>query len=504
MKKTIVLFSLLTESEFNDKIFVKGKMAMTRQSGVLMHLSSLWGDYSSGSMGKSGYEWIDFLSECRFKIWQVLPFCVTDSCNSPYKSFSAFSLNPFFIDLDMLYEDGLLNEEEICGAKQTTPYSCEFDRLKKERMKLLFKASERFEDTEKLNEFFERFPQSENFCRFMGIKKANGEKVWNEWESEKCDEEEYKTWRFTQYIFYKQWMSLKKYANEKGISVIGDIPIYVDFDSADVWANPSQFLLDEWNNPTLVAGVPPDYFCKDGQLWGNPIYNWDKMKEDGYSWWKERLSFMCELFDGVRIDHFRGIESYYCVKAGSKTARDGEWRCGPGMDFINEIKKVCRGKFIIAEDLGEITDAVLRLVEQSGFPGMRVLQFGFFGDMNGTHIPHNYIKKCVAYTGTHDNNTLLGYVWEMPAQDRKRLFSYCGYDGDNLDRCYDAILKTMFQSHADTLILPLQDLLLYGSDTRLNTPGKSDGNWQFRITREQLSEIDKDKFKMYNYMYGRG
>jgi len=504
MKKTRVLFSLLTEIEFNDKIFMKGKMIMTRQSGVLMHISSLWGDYSCGSFGKSAYEWIDFLSECRFKIWQVLPFCVTDSCNSPYKSFSAFSLNPFFIDLNELYKNGLLTENEIKDAKQNTPYSCEFERLKEERLLMLQKASERFSDTDRINAFFEKFPQCEKFCRFMGLKAANGEKIWNEWENNECDETVYKTWRFTQYIFYKQWMALKKYANEKGILIIGDIPIYVDFDSSDVWANSDQFLLDERNNPALVAGVPPDYFCEDGQLWGNPIYDWEKMKEDRYSWWKERLTFMCKLFDGVRIDHFRGIESYYCVKAGSLNAREGTWREGPKMDFINEIKKVCGESFLIAEDLGDITNEVHHLVKESGFPGMRVLQFGFFGDMNSTHIPHNYEKNSVAYTGTHDNNTLLGYVWEMSEEDRKRLFDYCGYDGESLDKCYDSIFRMMFQSHSDTLIMPVQDLLLYGSDTRLNTPGKSEGNWLFRITKEQLCGIDKEKFKKLNYTYGRG
>ncbi len=476
---------------------------MKRASGVLMHVSSLWGDYSEGSFGKEAMKWIDFLSECGFSYWQTLPFCLTDDYNSPYQSYSAFSVNPFFIDLPSLKDMGLLTDAELSSAKQNTPYSCEFDRLKKERFDLLSKAAQRFTDKAAIAEFMENHKQSEQFCRYMSLKEVNEKKAWYEWCNDIPDESIFGTWEFIIYIFFKQWHEIKTYANKKGIHIIGDIPIYVALDSSDVWANPSQFQLDKDNKPTGVAGVPPDYFCADGQLWGNPLYDWDKMKNDGYSWWKERMNFMTELFDGVRIDHFRGLESYYFVPAGETTARNGEWKKGPGMDLINALKETYKDKLIISEDLGDITDEVRTLVEESGFPGMRVLQFGFLGDGTSPHLPHNYENNCVAYTGTHDNNTLLGYVWEISEHDRRRLMDYCGYDGSDWNNCYNSILRTMFASHAGLLILPIQDLLLYGSDTRLNTPGKCDGNWSFRITEEQLKGIDKDKFIKWNTLYGR-
>jgi len=476
---------------------------MERKSGVLLHISSLWGEYSCGAFGKSAYEWIDYMESCGFSVWQVLPFCLPDFCNSPYKSFSAFSINPYFIDLDALCDEGLLTKEETEKAKQETPYACEFERLSEERLNLLSKAAERFTRWGDAEKFFGEFKNTEDFCRFMALKASNGDKLWTEWENEAPDENTLRTWLFTQFICFEQWMKLKEYANRKGISIIGDIPIYVDFDSADVWANPNLFQLDNENNPQSVAGVPPDYFCKDGQLWGNPLYDWNKMKEDGYKWWRERMGFMTKLFDGVRIDHFRAFESYYSVGAEEKTARNGKWIKGPGMDFINAIKEECGDKMIIAEDLGDITPEVHALVKESGFPGMRVLQFGFLGDINSPHLPHNFENNCIAYTGTHDNNTLLGYVWELDDGGRRRLYDYCGYGGEDINACYDDIFRTMFQSSAGILIMPLQDLLLYGSDTRINTPGKSEGNWSFRITKEQLSGIDREKFLKWNRIYGR-
>ena len=468
-----------------------------------MHISSLWGEYSEGSLGKAAKEWIDFISDCGFGVWQVLPFCLPDDFSSPYKSYSAFSLNPYFIDLDRLHEMGLLTSAELEGARQCTPYSCEFERLFAERMPLLARAAERFSDSGKIRGFLDGHKQSENFCRFMALRKANGELTWNEWTVAEPDESEQRLWEFTQYIFFEQWKEIREYAHERGVKIIGDIPIYVSWDSADVWSNPTQFLLDARSLPTAVAGVPPDYFAKDGQLWGNPLYDWEAMQNDGFSWWKERISFMTELFDGVRIDHFRGIESYYSIPADAETAKDGVWCKGPGLALIDAIKSVSGDRLLIAEDLGDITDAVHELVEKSGFPGMRVLQFGFQGDSDSPHLPHNYKNNCIAYTGTHDNNTLLGYVWELDADTRKRLLSYCGFEGDDWNSCYDSILRTMFASHAGLLILPVQDLLLYGSDTRLNVPGRSGGNWSYRITRGQLDGINRDKFRKWNSEYGR-
>lgn len=468
-----------------------------------MHISSLWGEYSEGSLGKAAKEWIDFISDCGFGVWQVLPFCLPDDFSSPYKSYSAFSLNPYFIDLDRLHEMGLLTSAELEGARQCTPYSCEFERLFAERMPLLARAAERFSDSGKIRGFLDGHKQTENFCRFMALRKANGELTWNEWTVAEPDESEQRLWEFTQYIFFEQWKEIREYAHERGVKIIGDIPIYVSWDSADVWSNPTQFLLDARSLPTAVAGVPPDYFAKDGQLWGNPLYDWEAMQSDGFSWWKERISFMTELFDGVRIDHFRGIESYYSIPADAETAKDGVWCKGPGLALIDAIKSVSGDRLLIAEDLGDITDAVHELVEKSGFPGMRVLQFGFQGDSDSPHLPHNYKNNCIAYTGTHDNNTLLGYVWELDADTRKRLLSYCGFEGDDWNSCYDSILRTMFASHAGLLILPVQDLLLYGSDTRLNVPGRSGGNWSYRITRGQLDGINRDKFRKWNSEYGR-
>ncbi len=477
-------------------------MNMKRSSGVLMHISTLWGDYSVGSFGAQAREWIDYLAGCGFSAWQVLPFCLPDECNSPYKSFSAFSGNPMFIDPETLYEKGLLTKAELESARQKTPYYCEFDRLAKERLPLLMKAAKRFGPSPAIDTFFASHPETESFCRFMALRKANGERPWNEWTVSVPDEETLFLWRFLQYEFFTEWAEIKKYANGKGIRLIGDIPIYVAWDSADVWADPGEFLLDEAYLPREVAGVPPDYFCEDGQLWGNPLYDWEKMKKNGFSWWKKRISFMTECFDGVRIDHFRGFESFFAIPAEEKTAKNGVWRKGPGMALIDALKEAADGALLIAEDLGDITKEVRELVDESGFPGMRVLQFGFLGDENSPHLPHNYDNSCVAYTGTHDNNTLLGYVWELDEETRQTLFAYVGHKGD-IHFCYDPILREMFASHAGLLILPVQDLLLYGADTRFNVPGRSEGNWCYRLERSQLDRIDRKKFLCWNRLYGR-
>ena len=476
---------------------------MKRASGVLLHVSSLWGDHSEGSFGAAAREWIDFLSDCGFSYWQTLPFCLPDEYNSPYCSLSTFSVNPFFIDIPALVEEGLLTEEEGAGARQKTPYSCEFSRLQKERLPLLAKAAARFTDWDAVDAFYLDHPRTADFCRFMALRTANGDLPWTEWTESEGDPQALRLWQFTQYIFFRQWKALKAYANRKGISVIGDIPIYVAWNSSDVWAAPEQFLLDRDNKPVGVAGVPPDYFAEDGQLWGNPLYDWKKMKSDGFSWWRDRIRFMGELFDGVRIDHFRGLESYYSIPAEETTARNGKWVKGPGMALIRALKEECPDRLLIAEDLGDITPAVEKLVRQSGFPGMRVLQFGFLGDPGSPHLPHNYDNHCIAYTGTHDNNTLLGYIWELDDATRRKVLAYCGYYGEDWDKGYDEILRTMFRSHAGLLILPVQDLLLYGRDTRLNKPGTSDDNWSYRITKEQLNGIDREKFLNWNRLYGR-
>ncbi|MBQ2964198.1 MAG: 4-alpha-glucanotransferase [Clostridia bacterium] len=476
-----------------------------RKSGVLMHISSLPGEYSTGSFGKEAKEFIDFLSSCGFSMWQVLPFCLVDECNSPYKSYSAFGGNPYFVDLPTLYEQGLLTKEELDSCRQQTPYSCEFVRLYHTRTAVLMNAAKRADESlkSKISAFIDGNLYLKQFCEFMALKKANGEKPWTEWETQDYDPEVLFLWQFIQYEFFTQWAEIKKYANDKGIKIIGDIPIYVSFDSCDVWANKEQFLLDKDNVPACVAGVPPDYFAEEGQLWGKPIYDWAKMEKDSFKWWRARLSHNLEMFDAVRIDHFRGIESYWSVDGKATTAKDGRWVKGPGKKFVDMAREIAGEKLIIAEDLGDITKEVIDLVEYSGFPGMRVFQFGFLSDSDNPHQPHNYTDNCIAYTGTHDNNTLLGYVWELSEETRKGMLEYCGYYSPDWNNGYSAIIRTIFASHADTVILPIQDLLGYGSDTRLNIPGKADGNWQYRVTAEQIASIDKNRWKRLNYLYRR-
>ncbi len=476
---------------------------MRRSSGVLMHISSLPGDYSIGSFGKEAFKFIDFLKECGFTRWQVLPFAVPDSYNSPYNSFSAFGGNPYFIDLPTLYEEGLITAEELERAKQKTPYVAEFERLREERVPLLMLASERASNKEEIKRFIEKRPRLLEFCRFMTRKQMNGYAHWQSWVDAPIDEKILFGWEFIQYNFYTQWQRVKKYANESGVSIIGDIPFYVSFDSCDVRSNKKLFMLDERDKPSNVAGVPPDYFCEDGQLWGNPLYNWEEMKKDGYGWWRERISYMAELFDGIRIDHFRAVESFWSVPGEAKTAKEGKWVKGPGMELVNAVREAAGDSFIIAEDLGDITDEVRELVEESGFPGMRVFQFGFMGEGDSLHKPHNYSSNSVAYSGTHDNNTLLGYLWELTPERRRDMLYYCGHFDEDWGRGWESVIRCIFASHSDTVLFPVQDLLGYGSDTRLNQPGRAEGNWQYRLTFPQLEEISREKYKKMNYIYNR-
>ncbi len=477
---------------------------MERKSGVLMHVSSLWGDYSCGSFGKSAEKFADFLAKGGFSYWQVLPFGLVDECNSPYKSYSTFGGNPYFIDLLTLFDKGLITAEELEQAKQKTPYSCEFDRLREERVALLLTASSRADEKtkKKINAFIDSKKHLADFCRFMALKNANGDAEWTQWKNDDFSSDVEFGWRFIQYEFFHQWQSVKAYANKKGIKIIGDIPIYVSFDSSDVYFNKELFMMDN-NRLTDVAGVPPDYFAEDGQLWGNPLYDWDAMAKQDYRWWKDRISHALELFDGVRIDHFRAFESFWAVDGKAKTAKEGKWIKGPGMALINAIKSVAGDKLIIAEDLGDITEDVIKLVEESGFPGMRVFQFGFLGGET-PHKPHNYINNCIAYSGTHDNNTLLGYLWETPMDIKHDIMRYCGCNPDrwNEQGC-DAIIRTIMQSGAGLTIFPVQDLLGYGNDTRLNVPGLAEGNWSYRITKEQLELISTQKYSYLNRIYGR-
>ena len=478
---------------------------MERKSGVLMHVSSLWGDYSCGSFGKAAKEFVDFLSAGGFSYWQVLPFGLVDECNSPYKSYSTFGGNPYFVDLESLFEEGLITSQELNSARQATPYSCEFDRLSKERVNLLLTASKRVNNElrDKINSFIDNNSHLKDFCRFMALKYANEDAEWVSWSIKDFNEDIEFGWRFIQFEFFTQWAKIKGYANQKGIGIIGDIPIYVSFDSSDVYFNKNLFMMDDNNRLTEVAGVPPDYFAEDGQLWGNPLYKWDEMEKDNFKWWQDRISFALNLFDGVRIDHFRAFESFWAVKGDAETAKEGKWVKGPGMKLINALKSVAGDKLIIAEDLGDITKEVIELVEESGFPGMRVFQFGFFGG-DTPHKPHNYINNSVAYSGTHDNNTLLGYLWETPMDIKNDIMKYCACNPQEWnEKGCQAIIRTIMSSNAGLTIFPVQDLLGYGNDTRLNVPGRAHGNWLYRITKEQLGLINTEKYKELNRLYGR-
>lgn len=480
---------------------------MERKSGVLFPVSALPGDHGCGGFGPHARNFIDIISVCGFSYWQALPFTVTDDCDSPYKSYSAFAGNPNFIDLNELYQRGLITVDELDDSRQLGQYVCEYGRLRETRVPLLFRAAmragKRAEETEKVVSFAAMHPEINKFCLFMAKKQSNDGLPWYEWTNDSFSEDTLFCWQFIQCEFFSQWERVKQYATEKNVRIIGDMPIYVDHDSSDVWSNRSQFLLDEKGLPLRVAGVPPDYFCADGQLWGNPLYDWETMEKDGFSWWMSRIDHALWMFDGVRIDHFRGFESYYSVPFGEKTAVNGSWQSGPGMKLISKIRSRAHDKLIIAEDLGDITPEVEALVSESGFPGMRVLQFGFLSLSDNPHMPHNYKNNSVAYSGTHDNNTLLGYLWELDPVCKRELLEYCGHSGDDFEKALPHIIRTLFASAAGLLILPVQDLLGYGKDTRINTPGSSEGNWRFRLTQEQLSSIDKQRFYELNRLYRR-
>ncbi len=493
-------------------------MSLTRSSGILMHVTSLPGSDSIGSFGKEARDFIDFLADSGFTWWQVLPFCMADECNSPYKSYSAFGGNPYLVDLRILAADGYLTREELDSVRESTPYACEFERLAETRLPLLRMAASRASDEDRaaIHAFAAEHPFIEQFCAFMAHRAVNGGTPWYEWTNLTRDhafETEHFAWQFIQYHFMKQWQAVRAYANQKGVRIMGDIPIYVAYDSCDVWANRDMFQLDGDGRPTAVAGCPPDYFSEDGQLWGNPLYDWDRMAEDDYAWWSARMTHMLTLFDGVRIDHFRGLETYWSIPADAETAREGHWVPGPREKFMDRLHRVVEETaaregttpLIVAEDLGDSTPALRAFVEGSGFPGMRVLQFAFDGDPDNLHLPHNFDKNIVAYTGTHDNNTLLGYIWEADENTRRLTLEYCGFsDADwNTPAGYAAVIRTLFASTAALAILPIQDVLGYGADTRMNTPGVPKGNWRYRVTADQLATIDRAAYRRLNRIYGR-
>lgn len=476
---------------------------MKRAAGVLLPAFSLPGDYSVGSFGREAKKFVDFLYEGGFTWWQVLPFCLPGAGDSPYKSYSAFSYNYAFVDLPTLYDEGLLTRKELDDARGRSPFSCEYDRMETERFSLLSRAAARFGDRAAVYDFLEKNPATEQFCRFMALRRANEDRPWREFTTDRFDEDYYYAWAFTQYVFCRQYDELHRYAAARGVRIMGDMPIYVDYESADVYESRRLFLLRQDNTPAAVAGVPPDYFCEDGQLWGNPLYDWEAMQAEGYAWWRDRIQHSLSLFDGVRIDHFRAFASYFSIPAGAATAKEGSWKVGPGKELVDAICEVAGDSMIVAEDLGGESPDVHELLSYSGFPGMRVLQFAFLGDTGSPHLPHHYPHNSVAYTGTHDNDTLLGFLFSLSEEHRRHVFRYCGYDGEDVQIGFSAVLREMYASHAGLLVLPVQDLLRFGEDTRINRPGTAAGNWRYRLTEEQLDSLDPTVFRALANLYGR-
>lgn len=486
---------------------------MKRTSGVLLHISSLPGEYGIGSLGKEARKFADFLKSGGFTYWQILPTNEIDEFNSPYKSPSAFAGNPFFIDLEELVNKGLLLQEEILPFRQRTPYLCEFDFIRKTRIPVLKKAFSRIgaKIKKKIEIFKSENPWVSEYADFTVLKNKNNGADRNKWRIFKLDENdenEIAFYIFLQYEFFCQWQDFKNYANEIGIKIIGDMPIYVSYESSDVYYNGKIFKLNKKGEVLYEAGVPPDYFSADGQTWENPVYDWNALKEDGYKWWINRIAHSLKMFDMVRIDHFRGFSAYWQIPKGKK-ATTGKWVKGPGVDFFDALKKVLPDPNIIAEDLGEIDQPVIDLLEATKFPGMRVMQFGFISEGDNPHLPHNYINNSIAYTGTHDNNTTLGWLWELLPEQREYALKYCGFtsgnwkDGGPKAEAMRAVVRTMYASSAGTVILPVQDLCWYGKDTRINVPGVKYDNWAYRITWEQLAQIDTDWFMDVNKTFGR-
>ncbi len=462
---------------------------MERCAGVLLPIPALPGAYGIGTFGKEARLFARKIAEAGFKIWQILPFGIPDHYGSPYASVSAFAGNPLLIDPEQLARQGLLTDAELAGAVRHERFAVDYARLWQERMPLLRTAAGRVSDAGSYVAQIEAHPRLASFCRFM---------------AQRTEEEGYDLffWQFVQAEFLRQWLNLKDYVNRLGIAVVGDMPIYVSAGSADVWESPHLYDLDATGHPLHVAGVPPDYFSADGQLWGNPLYNWDAMRADGYDWWRQRLEHAFLLFDGVRIDHFRAFASYWQVPAGARTAREGKWVKGPGRKLIDLIRATAAGRLVIAEDLGEFGADVEKLLDYSGFPGMRVLQFGFDGADQNRHVPYAWPRNTVAYTGTHDNDTLLGFMAGNDAV-RRTAFDYAGYGGDDWRTGCAALIRVALASCAECCILPVQDLLFYGTDTRMNTPGRAEGNWSFRLTEEGLASLDTDFFLQMNRLYGR-
>lgn len=485
-----------------------------------MHLSSLPSPYGIGTMGEEARKFVDFLQASGQSCWQLLPVCPTSYGDSPYQSYSTFAGNPYFIDLDYLEEMGLLEKSDYETIDwESTPDKVNYGALYQKRYPVLRKAVERF--VQNPTEDFEGFC-SENaawlsdFALFMALKDVHGGAPWSEWkaplrnrdagalaEAESEQKDNILFWKVLQYLFFKQWAELKAYANERGISIIGDLPIYVSLDSVDAWAHPELFQLDENKVPKEVAGCPPDGFSADGQLWGNPLYDWDYMEENHFTWWVQRIEYLCKVYDTLRIDHFRAFDSYYAIPYGDTTAKNGRWKQGPGMKLFNEVERAIGRQPIIAEDLGYLTDSVRRLLKDSGFPGMKVLEFAFDSrDSSGNeYLPHNYIPNCVAYAGTHDNDTILGWFGDADPEDTAYCKEYLDIsEGEEL---HWSMMSSLWRSVAELTIVQAQDLLGLGSEARMNAPSTVGSNWCWRAVPGAFTDELAEKLRRKMRIYGR-
>ena len=492
---------------------------MKRSCGVLLPISSLPSPYGIGTLGKEAYEFIDFLEKAGQAWWQILPVGPTSYGDSPYQSFSTFAGNPYFVDLETLRRDGKLTQEEINeGYWGADPNWVDYGSIYYYRFELLRKAAGRSYERE--GEAIEAFARDNaawlpDYALFMALKRHFGMRSWTEWEDEDIRlrrsealahysallQEDVKLFTYIQYEFFRQWESLKAYAHGKGIGIIGDLPIYVALDSADVWASPLSFQLDERNVPKEVSGVPPDYFSADGQLWGNPLYDWEAMAKDGYQWWLRRVAGAVKLYDVLRIDHFRGFESYWAVPYGETTAKNGRWVKGPGMDFVGLLTERFPETQFIAEDLGFLTPEVLQLLKDSGMPGMKVLEFAFDSREPSDYLPHNYGTNCICYAGTHDNTTLVAWREEAAREDIAFAVEYMGLNEE--EGFHWGLLRGGLSSVAMLFVAQMQDYLGLGSEARMNTPGTLVNNWQWRVRPEQLTVALAEKMNRMAHMYGR-
>ncbi len=489
-----------------------------RNSGVLLPVFSIPGKYGIGDLSKEAYYFVDWLKKAGQHYWQVLPTGPTSYGDSPYQPLSSFAGNPYFISPEMLYEDGLLTEEELSSLERPEHYwYIDYGDIYESRYAALRKAFSRFvPDAD-----YARFCASnaywlDDYCLYRTIKSVSDEKIWLEWDEplkkrdnaaldkfRRIHAEEIRFFSFLEYEFDTQWSRLKKYANDNGIEIIGDIPIYVSMDSSDAWASTGLFSFDKDLNPVHVAGCPPDAFTPDGQLWGNPVYKWAAHKKENYTWWKSRIRKCFERYDVLRIDHFRGFESFFVIPASDKTAVNGWWEKGPGMDFFNSVADELGEDRVIAEDLGYLTPEVHQLLKDTGYPGMKVIQFAFDDSRRSYYLPQYYDKNCIAYTGTHDNQTLVAFLEDMRGWDRSFARDYlCHLSDNNQDAAWE-IISLVMRSTAKTVIVPLHDYVCLGREARINTPGSEMGNWKWKAERWMISDDVAERIRRVTDLYDR-